>query len=89
MLTMGKLDTFEHFGGDIDARARMRRDGGEPVSDDEWYLIEELLQRLGLVAGGFASPTFAAKIEQQLLGVTADEATRDRLRRMATRAAGP
>ncbi|ANQ86263.1 hypothetical protein [Azoarcus olearius] len=86
MLTMDTLDAYAHFGGDIDAKARMRGGGVVAVSDEDWYLIDDLIQRLGLVQAGLASPAFAAKTEQHLQAVTADEPTRDRLRQMAARA---
>lgn len=83
MLTMAMLDSYEFFGGDIDAAVRVRRDGGEMPSDADWRQIDELLLQLGLLQAGQVSPAFAARIEGQLRAATSDEAVRDRLRRLA------
>jgi len=84
MLTLDKLEVHQRFGGDIDGWSRHtggRDDSG--MRDEDWFLIEELLHGLALVASGQASQTYAAALEQRLLGVTANEATRQALRELA------
>ncbi len=81
MLTLDKLDLYQAFDGDIDGWARSSHSGGEAsMTDEDWHLIDELRQGLSLVASGRASKAFVAQFEQRLHAVTADEATRARLR---------
>jgi len=84
MLTLGKLAVHQRFGGDLDGWTRTT--GGQDDSgmrDEDWFLIDELLQGLALVASGQASPAYAEALERRLLDVTADDATRQALRELA------
>lgn len=84
MLTLDKLAVHQRFGGDLDGWARAK--GGHDASgmrDEDWFLIDELLQGLALVASGQASPAYAEELERRLLDVTADDATRQALRELA------
>ena len=55
------------------------------MTDEDWYLIDELRQALHQVAAGLASPHYAAHVEQRLLAVTDGDPVRERLRRLADR----
>lgn len=80
MLTLDKLRVYQNFDGDIDGWARASGGSdGSGITDDDWFLIEDLRQGLGLVVSGRASPAFAASLEQRLHALTADEATRQAL----------
>lgn len=59
MITRAKIAIYEKFGGDIDGRARSgtARDH-ELITDDEWYLINNLVQRLTVIENGLASTEF-------------------------------
>jgi len=84
MLTLDKLKVHQSFDGDIDGWARQT--GGHDDSgmrDEDWFLIDALLQGLTLVASGQASPAYATALEQRLLATTADGATRQALRDLA------
>lgn len=84
MLTLDKLKVHQSFDGDIDAWAR--RTGGHDDSgmrDEDWFLIDALLQGLSLVASGKASAAYATALEQRLLAATVDDATRQALRDLA------
>lgn len=84
MLTLDKLGVHQRFNGDLDGWARIT--GGRDASgmrDEDWFLIDELLQELALVASGQASPAYAEALERRLLDVTADDATRHALRELA------
>lgn len=84
MLTLPKIQTYERFRGDIDGYSRTQGDGDTSgITDDDWDLITQLLQALHLIASGKASVRFAAEAEKRLHTVTADEPTRDALRRLA------
>jgi hypothetical protein len=81
MLTRDKLDVYRRFQGDIDGWARSSHGSHDAgMTDSDWFVIEELRQGLALIASGQASTAFMAQFEQRLHAVTADEATRERLR---------
>ena len=83
MLTLEKLAVYRAFEGDIDGWARSsRQEGSSTISDEDWSVIEELRQGLFLVATGRASTAFSASLNERLLAVTADEATRRALREL-------
>jgi len=83
MLTLDKLRVYQNFDGNIDGWARASGGSdGSCMTDDDWFLIEDLRQGLDLVVSGRASPTFAASLEQRLRELTADEATRQALREL-------
>ncbi|AOF82293.1 hypothetical protein BSY238_816 [Methyloversatilis sp. RAC08] len=85
-LTVEKLDVYMQFKGDLDGRTRSAPGASrQALSDDEWYLIDDLLMQLGNVQAGHASAGFIARLEARLQSVTADEATRDALRALARR----
>jgi hypothetical protein len=86
MLTVDKLRIYEQFDGDIDGWARAS--GGQAtacMTDEDWYLIDELLMGLATVKTGAASPSYAQQVEQRLLASTSDQATRSILHALATR----
>jgi hypothetical protein len=82
VLTLDKLKTYHRFHGDIDGFVRSRDDEQSGITDEDWQLIDELRQALFVVKSGQASPEFAASVEQRLLSVTADEATRTAVREL-------
>ena len=88
LLTVDKLRIYEQFDGDIDGWARASRTQTPPVmTDEDWYLIGELLMGLATVKTGVASPSYAQQVEQRLLASTRDQATRSILHALATRRA--
>ena len=86
MLTVAKVHTYERFRGDIDGYSRAH-DGGDTsgITDDDWSLINRLCQALYIIASQHAADTFRAQTEQELQTATADEQTRDALRKLAMR----
>jgi hypothetical protein len=85
MLTLAKIQAYERFEGDADGFARMRGGGDSSgITDDDWALIDRLRQAIYLVASRKAAEIFRLQTEQELQAVTADEATRTALRRLAT-----
>jgi hypothetical protein len=86
MLTVDKLRIYEQFDGDIDGWARASRGQATTcMTDEDWYLIDELLMGLATVKTGAASPSYAQQVEQRLLASTSDQATRSILHALATR----
>ena len=84
MLTVDKLNIYEQFEGNIDgwARAAQARSTSD-MTDEDWYLIDELLLGLTAVNTGSASPSYSRALELKLLTSTDDQATRDRLHALA------
>lgn len=86
MLTVEKLRIYEQFDGDIDGWVLTSRGPSTTeMTDEDWYLIDELLMGLTTVKIGVASPSYAQQVEQRLLVCTSDQATRSILRSLATR----
>lgn len=67
MLTLTKIRVYRKYGGDIDgfARAKNPKDYSL-VTDDEWLLIDSLIQKLALVKNGKASPEYAKRISVEV-----------------------
>jgi len=86
MLTVEKLKTYQRFDGNIDGWAISARVEGNPaqMTDDDWFLIDELRQGLALVAAGRASTTFRSSIEAKLFESTTDDQTRELLRQLVS-----
>ena len=81
MIKAEKIAIYRRFKGDIDGLAR----SGEKadVGDEEWWLIDELLSGLHIIASGMASPEFIERVEQKLLKHVSDEQARKELRRLS------
>jgi len=86
MLTVDKLRIYEQFDGDIDGWARASRGQTTTgMTDEDWYLIDELLMGLATVRTGAASPSYARQVEKRLLACTSDQVARGILHALATR----
>lgn len=86
MLTLLKIQTYERFRGDMDNYSRAHGGGDTSgITDEDWWLINELCQGLYLVAFQKASENFGIEVEQKLHSVTTDEPTRKALRQLAMR----
>ena len=74
MITQEKLRIYEKFGGDIDGFQRGSRIGErESITDQDWRLIEEILQSLLIVESGLASADFEAEVRAQATAAAQDE----------------
>jgi hypothetical protein len=83
MLTLAKIQTYERFRGDIDGFSRAGGGDSSGITDDDWSLIGRLSQAIYLVASRQAADSFCVQTEQEFQAVTADEPTREALRRLA------
>jgi hypothetical protein len=84
MLTLAKIQSYERFRGDVDGYARSRGRGDTSgITDKDWSLIDRLRQAIYLCASRQAAESFRVQTEQELQAVTADEPTREALRRSA------
>lgn len=67
MITIEKIKVYIKYSGDIDMWARFgRRKEKENFSDNDWSLIEDLLQTLEIVEKGLASEGFKSKVLEKL-----------------------
>ena len=72
----GNVDAWQHVAPEADAYLE------KPLAE-----LEDLLQRLTVVAGGRASVKFAEQTERDLANLTADATVRESIRSLATEAA--
>jgi hypothetical protein len=64
MLTPEKIKAFKFFNGDIDLWARIgSRKEKALMEEEDWYLIENLIQDIKLVNKGLASSQFSDALE--------------------------
>lgn len=79
MLTLAKVRVYRKYGGDIDGLARAKDpDDCSLITDEEWFLIESLVQKIYLVKHGKASPAYAAQIADELKqSIEGEEALRE------------
>jgi hypothetical protein len=67
MLTLAKIRVYRKYGGDIDGFARAKNQNDYSViTDDEWFLIDSLVQKLFLVRNGKAPPEYAKRISVEV-----------------------
>lgn len=84
MLTAKKITTYNKYSGDIDMWARMRKSRElEIMSDEDWTLIDELIQNIGLIEKGLASKAFEAETINKLNEVCDSIETKVMLENMA------
>jgi len=83
MITREKLRIYEKFGGDIDGWARASKLSEQSITDQDWRLIDEVLQSLVIVQSGLASPDFEAQARARTADIAQDEDVRGRLFQLA------
>lgn len=67
MITLEKLNTYKSYNGDIDGWARSGPSWQKQVmTDEDWFLIENLIQDLTLVQRGLAAPDFIENLNNRL-----------------------
>lgn len=83
MITLKKVKIFQKFNGDIDHFARIGKtqDKGE-ISDNDWALIDSLLQDLELVDKGLAADTFVKRLDERIKENLESEGVLQELKRM-------
>jgi hypothetical protein len=83
-ITLDKLRVYHQFDDVIDAWTRSKRPGAiEGLTDADWRLMGELLQRLKIVRSGLASREFEEQTESMVLQHAHDQRVRDELLRLA------
>ena len=67
MITAKKITIYEEFNGDIDGWARSgTKEQHEVINDEEWFLIDELVQDLRLIKNNLTSSDFQRKVYNKL-----------------------
>lgn len=67
MITADKLKLFERYSGDVDAWARSGSKKEQLIMmDNDWYLIDDMIQDLNLIKKGLASADFQDKLKLKL-----------------------
>lgn len=81
MLTKEKLNIYRKYSGDIDSWARFgKKNELELINDDEWKLIDDLVQSLELIKNKATSEKFKIQTLEKLLEVCEDEKTQKELK---------
>ena len=87
MVTKNKLRIYERYDGDIDSWARTGSKREKSVmTDNDWHVIERLIQNVVLMKKGLASCNFSASLSQQLKESCDTASTIDRLQHLASTA---
>lgn len=81
MITSVKLKIYNKYSGNIDGWARVgKKSELSKMNDDDWILIDELLQSLALVDQGLASESLKAKTIEKLNSHCDSEKTKQELK---------
>ena len=84
MLTLAKIRVYRKYGGDIDGLARANNpDDCSLVTDEEWFLIDSLVQKLFLIKNGKASPDYAERISVEMRQIVEGEEVINELMELA------
>jgi hypothetical protein len=80
VITDEKLTIYQRYGGDIDgwARSAVPREKAL-MTDEDWAVIGELLQRLAIVKSGRAAVTYEAETNRLIAAKVTDEGVLKRL----------
>jgi len=76
MITKYKLEIYKRYDGDIDGWSRIgKKKEKEIMTDDDWFEIRELRQKVFMLKGGLVSEDFAQIIREAIKRQTDDEVT--------------
>jgi len=80
VITDEKLTIYQRYGGDIDGWVRSAVPLEKALmTDEDWAVIGELLQRLALVKSGRAAATYEAETHRMIATKVTDEGVLKRL----------
>lgn len=67
MITIDKINVYKRFNGDVDGWARIRTDKENSImNDNDWFLIDSLIQDITLVNKCLASDSVMKSINERL-----------------------
>lgn len=68
MITQDKIKIFKRYSGDIDSWARSASKKEKLIiNDNDWYIINGLIQDLSLMKKGLTSLTFSNNLNKRLM----------------------
>ncbi len=80
MITDEKLTIYQRYGGDVDCWVRAAVPLEKALmTDEDWAVIGELLQRLAIVKSGRAAVPFEAETNRMIAAKVTDEGVLKRL----------
>jgi hypothetical protein len=80
VITDEKLTIYQRYGGDIDGWVRSAVSLEKALmTDEDWAVIAELLQRLAIVKSGRAADTYEAETNRLIAAKVTDETVLKRL----------
>lgn len=83
MITQDKIKIYKRYSGGIDSWTRSGSKKEKLViNDDDWYIIDGLIQDLSLVKKGLASPIFSNDLNNKLKMNCENEETIQELKAM-------
>ena len=84
MITKEKIEIYKKYKGDIDQWARLGKKKEQKIIDDEdWFLIDEIVQDIQLIKNGQASDEFEIRLNEKLKRVFDEERTLEYLRSLS------
>ena len=84
MITLEKLRIYKKYNADIDGWARAgKRDELKIMNDNDWSVIDKLIQEVELVDKGLASKKFKENLNEKMKEFCEDKETEEQLRRLA------
>lgn len=84
MITDEKLTIYQRYGGDIDGWVRSAVPLEKSLmTDEDWAVIGELLQRLAIVKSGRAAEAYESETNRMIAAKVTDEGVLKRLREYA------
>ena len=80
MITDEKLTIYQRYGGDVDGWVRAAVPLEKALmTDEDWTVIGELLQRVAIVKSGRAAATYQAETNRMIAAKVTDERVLKRL----------
>lgn len=67
MLTSEKVEIFKTYKGYYDGYHIQSNGKEKIISDDEWFLLDNLIQDIYLIRKGMAAKSFESSVNEQLL----------------------
>ena len=84
MITENKIKVYKKYNGDIDNWARNNSKKERLIiSDDDWYLIDELIQDLVLIKKQLTSSKFNNSLSEKIVGYCENQKVISQLEKLA------
>ncbi|MCB0740985.1 MAG: hypothetical protein R2796_07650 [Chitinophagaceae bacterium] len=85
MITEDKIKVYKRYDGDIDGWARSGSKKEKSImSDEDWYVIDGLIQDLSMVKKGLASSGFNENLNVKLKEMCDSDSTVNQLQKLAS-----